>query len=299
MMPMFIFPGVPSFDGIVQKGRGFLADMIGWIFDDMLKYVLFTPFEMFKSVAVVSIVIKMGIVSGGLVTILALIEGLKRTLSLSYTPMRTILMRYPIALAVSGFAPILFYYAGMGVNEMVSLIGKLADVNIGGDAIYMNKWHQLGGSIFESFMTFFFLIALFFYLMKAFLYHGARWFGLILNCVTTPVVMLSYVFKTYDHVARGWLKDTLSKYGMQVVHSLFLSLIAVILYTPNLLPPDGGLAAFNSFLVRLMLSVGGLHMMMNPPAWLKNAISNAGTDPKSMMQSVGKIISLVSKLKGG
>lgn len=283
----------------MNDGRGFLADMIGWIFDDMLKYILFTPFEMFKSVATVSITMKLGFVASGLVTILAIIEGMKRSMSLQYTPLRTIAMRYPIAIAVTGFAPLMFYYAGMGVNELVSLIGILADANIGGASVYMNKWQGVGASIFESFMTFLFLIALFFYLMKAFMYHGIRWFGLILNCIMTPFVMLSYMFKSFDHTAGAWMKDTLSKYGMQVVHSLFLSLIAIIMYTPNLVPPDSSIAAFNSFLVRLMMAVGGLHMMMSPPAWMKSLLTTGGSDPKDMMKSVGKIINFVAKVKGG
>jgi len=284
---------------MMNEGRGFLAEMIGWIFDDMLKYILFTPFEMFKSVAMVSTTLKLGVVASGLVTILALIEGMKRSMSMKYTPLRTIALRYPIAIAVSGFAPLIFYYAGMGVNELVALIGTLADANIGGASVYMNKWQGLGASIFESFLTFIFLVALFMYLIKAFMYHGIRWFGLVLNCMMTPIVMLGYMFKSFDHTTGEWIKDTLSKYGMQVVHSLFLSVIAIILYTPNLVPPEGTLAAFNSFLVRLMMAVGGLHMMLSPPAWMKSLLTTGGSDPKDMMKSVGKVISFVSKIKGG
>jgi hypothetical protein len=291
---MMLLPGCTSaHEYIIQNERGFLADLIGWIFDDMLKYILFTPFDLFQSATAVSVVMKMGVVSGGAMIVLSLVEGIKRTLSMKYTPMGTIMMRYPIALAVAGFAPALFYYAGMSVNGLVSLVGTLANANIGGHGVYASKLQAMSGSIYEAFMTFLFMLVLLGYLMKAFLQHAARWFGLLVNCVTAPIVMLSYVFKSYDHIAKAWLADTIHRFSSQVYHSFFLSLIAVILYTPNLLPTGGASGTWDSMFVRLMLSVGGLHFMMHPPAWLKNSTSSE--DPREMMKTVGKLTKLLSK----
>lgn len=262
----------------------------------MLKYVLFTPFSMFKTATTMSLVIKFGAISGGLVTVLAMIEGIKRTLSMQYTPISSIIRRYPIALAVTAFAPTIFYFAGMGVNELVSLIGKVTGAILHSPAMYSSTLHQLGASIYMAFLTFIFMIMLGFYLIRAFFYHANRWFGLLFNCVMTPFVMLAYTFRPYEQVAIGWLKDSIFKFGIQVYQSLLLSLVAIILYAPNILPFDDTVDGMNSALVRLMLSIGGLHVMNYPPAWLQNIIPTYnGENPKNMLKNVGRVLRLFTQ----
>lgn len=280
----------------MAKERGFLIDFVGWMFSDMIKYILFTPFNMFATGATISLVIKFSIVAGAFVTILTMIEGFKRMASAQYTPIGQIMMRYPIALAVSGFAPILFYGMGMGANGLVELIGHIADTTVHSPEIFKSRFAELGSSIYLSFLTFFFLIALCFYMFVAFLKHAKRWFGLLFNCVTTPLVMLSYMFNSYNHIAVEWFKDTMDKFKTQVVHSLFLSIIMVILYAPNMILPGSGADGMNHGLVRIMLAVGGLHMMIFPPAWVKGIKQTM--DPSKLI-GVGVKIGKALLTKGG
>lgn len=296
-LPLMITGCQSAHEYVVENERGFLIDLVAWIFDTMIDYVLFTPVGMFKSATAISMVVKFGVVSGSLVTILSLFEGIKRMMNMQYTPVGQIIRRYPIALAVSGFAPLLFYWMGMGANEIVKLIGLITGTTLQEPGMFVNKWHQLGDSIYLSFLTFLFMVAMLWYLLKAFFFHATRWFGLLFNCVTTPLVMLSYVFKSYEHVAASWLKDTIGKYAVQVYHSFFLSMIGIIMYAPNIIPFTGGVDGTNSMLVRIMLAIGGLHLMNKPPAWVRNA--TAGENPKDYLASVGKIVKLVIAKKTG
>jgi hypothetical protein len=270
-----------------------LIDFVGWIFDEMLKYVLFTPFSVFKTTTTMSLVFKFGVISGGLVTVLAMIEGIKRTLSMQYTPISTIIRRYPIALAVTAFAPTLFYFAGMGVNELVSLIGLITGSTLHSSAIYSSTLHQFGASIYMAFLTFIFIAVLGYYLIRTFFFHANRWFGLLFNCVMTPFVMLAYTFRPYEQVASGWLRDTLYKYGIQVYQSLLLSLVAVILYAPNIFPFEGTIDGMNSGLVRLMLSIGGLHVMNYPPSWLQSIFPSSGGE-KNMLKNIVRVAKMLA-----
>lgn len=297
-LPLLLSGCQSAHEYVVENERGFLVDLVAWIFDIMLDYILFTPVGMFKSATAISLVIKFGVISGSLVTILSLFEGIKRMMNMQYTPVGQILRRYPIALAVSGFAPLLFYWMGIGANEIVNLIGLITGATLKQPGMFVNKWHQLGDSIYMSFLTFLFLIAMLWYLMKALMTHATRWFGLLFNCITTPLVMLSYIFKSYEHVAKSWFTDTLAKYAVQIYHSFFLSMIAVIMYAPNVVPFADNIDGSNSMLLRLMLSIGGLHLMDKPPAWVRNA--TAGDNSKDYLASVGKIVKLViSKKTGG
>jgi hypothetical protein len=269
-----------------------VIDFVNWMFTDVLQYVLFTPFEIFKNPAVTSALLKMSLVSASLVTILAMLEGIKRSFSMKYTPMSQIAARYPVALGVSAFAPYLFYYGAIGANTVTGMMGKLTGSTMDGRDLYMNNMHGLGDHVYMSLLTFIFMIALFVYLFKIILFHATRWFGLLFNMITTPLAMLSYMFKPYEHVASAWVKDTLAKFGVQIAHSFMLGIIAIILYSPNMLPFSGFTTGVEWILVKLMLAIGGLHMMMNPPAWITGYLDK-GADARKPIGTVVKLARLV------
>ncbi len=270
---------------------GFLTDFISWLFDDMMKYLLFTPLGIFNNPETISIVFRFGALSAAIVTLLSILEGIKRMLSLSYTPLRQMVVRYPLALAVTGFAPLAFYWTAMGVNKAVELIGALTKAGLSDTYTYANQIQALGDSIFMSGLTFFFLVAASFYMTKAFLQNGARWFGLLFNCVTTPLVMMGYIFKPYEHIAGAWLSDTMKKFGTQVVHSFYLSLIAVIMFSPKVVASSSLEDGFNAAIVRLMLAVGGLHLMMHPPGWIKGRVH--AENAKTYIDTAVKLVKMM------
>lgn len=257
-----------STEDYIVKEQGFIVDFVSWIFSDVLSYILFTPFEFFKSATAVSVLIKMGLFSGGLVTVLSMIEGLKRTMSLKYTPMTQILTRYPIALAVSAIAPFIFYFAGLGTNEMVKFMGLITQGSISGHDHYSSMLQGIGEHIFETVFLFIFLIVLIFYVFKVILYHANRWFGLLFNMVTTPIAMTAFMFKPYESVASGWMKDSIHKFLVVVVHSFFLGLIGVLLYAPTTQLVSDTMGVFWYSVVKVLFAIGGLQMMLKPPSWI-------------------------------
>lgn len=254
----------------------------------MLKYVLFTPFELFKNPAMIGILLKMSGISMAVVTVLTMIEGLKRTLSLSYTPMSQIAVRFPIAIVVSAIVPFIFYYTAIGVNELVSYMGLITGGAMEGNDVFVNHLTGLSNSIFMSVLTFFFLIALGFYLFKILLYHAYRWFGLMFNMLVTPFVMVSYIFKPFESILSMWTKDNIQKFFVQVAHSFMLGLIAIILYSPNLLPTHSAWQGMEYGIIKIMLAIGGLHMMLNPPGWVRGMM-DSGANSLAPLKTIGRL----------
>lgn len=273
---------------LIVRERGFVVEFVNWIFTDMLKYVLFTPFELFKNPAMIGILLKMSGISMAVVTVLTMIEGLKRTLSLSYTPMTQIAIRFPIAIVVSAIVPFIFYYTAIGVNELVSYMGLITGGAMEGNDVFVNHLTGLSNSIFMSVLTFFFLIALGFYLFKILLYHAYRWFGLMFNMLVTPFVMVSYIFKPFESILSMWTKDNIQKFFVQVAHSFMLGLIAIILYSPNMLPTGSAWQGMEYGIIKIMLAIGGLHMMLNPPGWVRGMM-DSGANSLAPLKTIGRL----------
>lgn len=286
-----------SSQSIIKTEQSFITGFVAWILSDVMKYILFTPFEFFRTPTAISILIKIGIFSGGFVTLLAMIEGFKRMLSMSYTPLLQIFSRYPLALAVSAFAPTLFYYAGVWTNEVVKLVGKFASISLDGHQEFESRIQSLDYHLFESFMTFFLLIIMIFYFFKILLFHAVRWFGLLFNMMMTPVAMVAYMFKPYENVTSEWFKDTLSKFVVVIAHSFFLSLISIILYAPKIGITEDNLGMFGDSLVRILTAIGGLSMMLNPPRWIKSFFDK-GSSQKEYGGMIKKGINLLLSVKG-
>jgi hypothetical protein len=210
----------------------------------------------------------MGLFSGGLVTVLTMIEGLKRTLAMTYTPMSRIMSRYPIAILISGLAPFLFYGMGFATNELVKVMGLLTQSSISGVDHFTSALQGVGEHVMEAVVMFVFLIVMCIYIFRVLLYHANRWFGLLFNMVTTPIAMTAFIFKPYQDMASSWFKDTMGKFLVVVVHSLFLGLIGVLLYAPTTQFIQDTMGTFQYVIVKLMFAIGGLQMMLKPPAWI-------------------------------
>lgn len=250
------------------KEQGFVVSFVGWIFSEVIPTVLYTPTILFDSNVAISILLKMSVFSAGLVTILAMIEGFKRMIAVQYTPLTQICIRYPIALGVSAFAPILFYYTGASMNLLVKYIGSLTSLSMQGTEYFTSILSSLGHHIFETFMTFFLMIILIYYSIRILLMHSSRLFGLLFNMVVTPIAMTAYMFRSFENVAAAWAKDTLGKFTVVLAHAFFLGLIAIILYAPidQLIGNMG--SHFSGAITKLLMAIGGLRMMLNPPAWI-------------------------------
>lgn len=281
-------------DYIVSE-QGFLIDFVAWIFSDVLKYILFTPLELFKSVTATSVLQKMCLFSGALVTILAMFEGLKRIVSMQYTPISQILFRYPIALCVSAASPFLFYYGALATNEMVKFMGIITNSSIVGTDYYSSILQGYGEHVMETIVVFIFLIVLIFYVFRILLYHANRWFGLLFNMVATPLAMSAFIFKPYEQVAIGWFKDSVKKLMIVVVHSFFLGLIGIILYAPTTEFVADNVGVVKHAIVKILFSIGGLHMMLRPPQWI-SAWFDSGDNFNSTRKAFRPVKLIVKKL---
>lgn len=290
-------PITASKEDWVLESRGFVIEVIKTVFDSFLQYILFTPAELFDTSSVKSLVLKFSAVSMATTTVLTMGEGLKRIIGAEYTPYTQVFKRFPIAIFISAFAPFLFYWAAKGSNILVDVVIALIGGSISDTAYFANELHRLGSSIYQVFITFVFLVVLLVYLCRIIFYHATRWFGLLFNCLATPLVMTAWIFKPYEHVLEAWLKDNKIKFLSQVGHSFFLGVISLVLFTPNLLPFASGIDIFYHFIFKIMIAIGGFYLMLNPPSWVKALISKE-KHPRSILSTVTQVASIVGGAKG-
>lgn len=281
----------------VAKEQSFVVDFVAWMFSDVIGSILYTPYHFFYTDSAQSILMGMGVFSAGFVTLLAMIEGFKRMISVSYSPMGQVFARYPIALAVSAFAPMIFYYAGMFSNTLVDLIFGFMHITVGDVENFKNIFQMFGHFFMETLVSFILLIVIIYYFVKILIFHAIRWFGLVFNMVTTPIAMTAFMFKSYENVAGGWLTDTIGKFLVVVAQAIVLSMVIVLLYAPVDLSYVGAGEFFSNGMVKMLIAIGGLHVLLHPPNWLMRWFS--GSYPQVSFGGMKQVAKFAIRAKTG
>lgn len=148
----------------------------------------------------------------------------------------------------------------------------------------------------EAIISFIMFIVLLVYIIRLLIYHASRWFGLLFNMITTPIAMTAFVFRAYENVANEWFKDTLAKFLIVIIHSLIMAIIVILLHAPVNFQAAGADAFFNNTMVRLIIAIGGLHMLLHPSKWFMKWFN--GENLPSSKQIVRRTARLIAQVKG-
>lgn len=253
------------------------VDFIGQILYFVSNVILATPVFLFDNEWLSKMIYKTCLFSAGTVTVLTMVEGIKRMLNLHYTPLKQIIVRFPIALAVSAFSPYLFIKGIKGLNYLTDLILKFFKSQFGmiGDSKLL-----LAGEIDTAFLLLFTVVFLILSVPIIF-YAGRRWFDLIALSVTTPLAMTAWIFNSFNHFFTKWKNALINLSTIQLVYAAFFTLLSFIMFAVPF-PPT-----FEGSLAKLILMVGGMWRLAFPPQFVKSMVDK-GESSLTMIDQLKK-----------
>lgn len=267
---------MPSHDEIQRFNYLGNVEVISKILYFVSNVVLATPLFIFDNEWMKDMILKTSLISVGSVSVLSMIEGIKRICGLRYTELKQILIRLPIALVVSAATPYLFVEGIRLLNKATQMILKLGSVDVANIA---NLPLVLGGKVDTLFLilfTFLFLILC----VPIVFYNGRRWFDLVGLAIMSPLAMTSWVFNSLNHYHKMWLNSLKNLSLVQLSYAAFITIIYFILFSVPF-PPT-----FEGSIAKLFLMVGGLYRLAFPPQFIK-----------SMTDKGDSSLTMINKLK--
>ena len=252
--------GIDWINHLPEKIPQMSVNLLSWIYELLSKYILVTPLWLFKNSYFTNVTLIFSILSVAVVTILTLIESIKRmypSKRIQYTPFKEILKRFPMAIAASGFAPFAFEQIYGFLNKLSQSISSIGRGYIQKEHAVNFDWASL------DFLTIVGLdIALISMLFPIFIKNGRRFFDIVALGAMTPLAFSAWVFDDYKHLHQKWWRHLKQMSIMQITYSIFICLIGILIFgTTNDFSPDG----ISSYFVKILVILGGLSRLINPP----------------------------------
>lgn len=240
-------------------------DLMAWIYGILAKFVLVTPTWLFNNAWFYDTTLTYSMISVVIVIVLTIFETMKmmfNTKKIKYTKFSDIIKRFPIAIAVSGFAPFLFEKTFEVLNQISHII-----TTIGVNEIQKDNATTFNASFLDLLAIVGFDIVLISLLFPILLKNGRRCFDLICLGVMTPLAMTAWIFDSFTHHFNRWWKTIKHLSLVQITYSVFICILGLFIFgTRNFIPTDPLSIGF-----KLMIIAGGLWRLANPPSFVTNA----------------------------
>lgn len=239
--------------------------LLSGIYKVVSSVVIWTPEFLFGNSWFPETISKFSILSIGLVSVVAMFEGLKRICRLSYTPFSHTAKRLPIALLVSGFAPLIFSSGVKILNKATKIILDLGSSEIGSESLQSLSMLSLSFQPLNILIMLGFAILFAALCIPMFIFHGKRWFHLLSMGILTPFAMSAYLFESTEKYFHAWLNSIKNSCGQQLIYAAFVSLLGVLMFaTPN---PEtvGGIFA------KMLVMIGGIYTLAYPPSFIPDS----------------------------
>lgn len=228
---------------------------------NILILVLQTPLFIFNNSYTTDVSKVFAISSIIIVTILTMVEGMKRMFKKKAQKLDDIAKRYFVALAGAGIAPFLFENTAKILNMAVKAISKIGVLT----PQYIQEsytpikldWLQVIAMISFDIM----LIAL---LIPVLLQNGRRFFDLMVASSLTPLALTAWIFDDYRILFKNWWNNFKINLTTPLIYAIYISLLGLFIFgTPT--PAEGG-----QILIKLLIIIGGVMKLADPPSFVTN-----------------------------
>lgn len=242
---------------------------------ELLMHVLQTPLFIFNNSYIKDATMVFTSSSILIVTILTLIELMKRMFKKRHTDFKDIMSRWSLAVIGSGFAPFLFEQTFNLLNLASKAITQIGASEIKSEQV-MN-YLKLSG--FNTVMLVGFDLILIAIMIPIFLQNFRRFFDLMCLSAITPLALTAWVFDDYRPYFNKWWTQLKSLGSVQIIYSLFICLLGIFIFaTKNMVDGTG-------IFLRLGVCIGGLYRLANPPQFIKSKFDN-GDDAIDMTKDL-------------
>lgn len=176
--------------------------------------------------------------------------------------------RFPLALIGAGFAPGLFVKCFEWINTVSSRITDLGYSHMASTVMLRNTLHTFNE--FDFLALFAFDAALAGMAVPILLQNGRRWFDLLALGVSTPLALSAWIFTEYESYFSKWWSSVKKLSLTQLYQVVFITFIAVIMFSVK------GVTTPQELFVKLLIIIGGLWRMTNPPAIVRSHLDRGG-----------------------
>ncbi|MED3562277.1 hypothetical protein [Bacillus xiapuensis] len=240
-------------------------DLLSFTYETLVNVVLHVPLFLFNNSFVKNTSITFSIISISVVILLTMYEMIMKMLRKKHTNFKTVLKKFPIAVGITGFAPFLFEQSFKLINKLTKGITE-----IGGTILDGKTFANLVtvGSV-DTLILLLFDFTLLGLLVPIFLQQGRRWWNLFCLSAITPLALTSWIFDRHSHMFDQWWNSIKRISVIQLVYSVFIVLMGVFIYGTRFISPE-------YFLIKLIIVIGGLHSLANPPQMVKSYTRGEG-----------------------
>jgi hypothetical protein len=235
------------------------------IFNIISNVTLNTPLFIFDNPVIQDKTLIFSGISILLVIFATILNGIKRMCRKQFTPLKQIMPKFFTATIISGSSPFLFKTGFSALNKLCHWVNDLT--NNMSNLEFINH-HTMG--FFDGLMLGGFDLVSIALLIPILLKTGKRWFDLLCLSAITPLAMTAYVFDETKHLFNKWFNAIIIRGQTQVVYAFFLFIMSVFIFgTVGL-----GVHSVYDILMRLLILVGGLMTLANPPEYVTRLTDN-------------------------
>lgn len=246
------------------------ADLLTNIYHLLSKIALQTPLFIFNNPFLKNASLTFAILSITIVTLLTIFEAIMQMCKQDHTDFKTIMKRYSIIAALSGFLPFAFETGFSYINDLSQAISHIGSVN-GGSANGFIMAKKMG--FWDTFIITLFDLTAISMLIPFALQAGRRWFDLMSLACIAPLALSSWVFDRHRHYFRKWWSHVKSLSIVQLVYAIFILLMGIFIFSTQSI--QGGIL---TILFKLLIVCGGLWRMVNPPRFVTTLADGSGSD---------------------
>ena len=234
---------------------------------ELLLFVLQTPLFIFDNSYIKDANVVFAGTSVLTVTVLTMVEGIKRMFQKRHNNLKDISKRWSLAVVGAGAAPFLFETIFRIINQVTSAITQ-----IGAGELRNSLSEELDPRWFDWVNTIALIgfdVMLVAMVIPIFLQNGRRFFDLMCLAAITPLALSAWVFDSHRHMFHKWWHNLKVMGETPLVYAIFITILGLFIFGTRNIVSGGGL------FIKLLVIVGGLSRMATPPSFV-NARTDSG-----------------------
>ncbi|MGM7720521.1 hypothetical protein [Metabacillus sp. Hm71] len=257
------------------------VELLSKIYELLTVTVLHTPLFLFNNSFIKDTSLVFAGISILIVTILTMVEGIKKMLKKKNTDVKKILKRYSLSIVGAGFAPFLFEKSFELINELTKAISKIGANEISGFNLFSKIQIPLMNIGFlDTLLLLAFDVIVVALLIPIILQTGRRYWDLMCLSALTPLSLTAWIFDDYKHYFNKWWSNVKLLAQTQLIYAIYICLMGVFIFgTANIVTGVGLIAKF-------LVIIGGLARMTNVPSFVKSRVDTGNDIEDSLFGSV-------------
>lgn len=255
-------------------------DLLAHVYQFLSGTILLTPTYLFSNPYSVAATLKFAGVGIIIVIILTMIEGIKRMFQKQNTDLNKTMKRFFLAVVATGFTPFLFTYSFQVLNLITKAVSKIGGSEISNFGLFGEiPFIGLGLGFIDTCLLILFDILVIALLKPIVLQTGRRWWNLLCLFCLTPLSLICWVFDDYKHYTNKWWSSLKQLAQSQLVYAIYICIMGIFIFGSRFVTSGG------SLFVELLVVLGGLSAMANPPTFVRSKVDN-GEDTLSWIKDI-------------